>query len=83
MLIASVDLKKMAPFGSDLALFEIAVLTLCWSRSVPGLGESGDTYSDDAVSFWLNQWFDENRDNLPGTMDAELIESLWFDHEKR
>jgi hypothetical protein len=81
--IASVCLKHEPPFGSDEKLWTIAVLSLCFGRSVPGLGRADDVCSDDQVSEWLNLWFDENRDYLPGTMDSELIESLWFDKETR
>jgi hypothetical protein len=81
--IAVVSLKSEPAFGSDAKLFSIAVLTLHWARSVPGLGRDDDICSDDQVSAWLHEWWAANKDNLPGSMDDEIIDSLWFDKETR
>lgn len=77
-------LKRKSPTG-DQERFDIAVLTLHWPRTVPGLGQADDVYSDVAVSAALREWWETNKTSIPGnpdSMDNELIDSLWFDVEK-
>jgi len=77
MHIATVELKPEPPFGSDRKLFEVAVLTLCWGRTAP------EWLHNDLISEWLREWWANNKDNLPGSMDDEAIDALWFDKETR
>lgn len=70
MLYESRELKRDK--GTDQELFDIAVLTLCWPRSVP------DYIPDEFVSARLNEWWEANKDHLPWRMDSEAIDKLWW-----
>jgi hypothetical protein len=77
MIFHGVKLRNGPGADTDQFIYEAATLALCWSRSCP------DFIDDEQISIWLRQWWAENKDDLPGRMDRELIDSLWFDHGDR